>query len=134
MSRMRLLVLLPLLIVPPGCSVPGEPAASELLGRINSSDAARRMPPAYSGATITNIATVASGATDPNPGNNSASVSLSVQQTTPVANLAVHLSGPTAGHTYAPGEGSCALVCHGKTHSGSGGMAIRRSGPVGIKR
>jgi len=57
-----------------------------------------------SASALTSNASISSSTLDPNPNNNSSSVSLSVQQTVSVANLAVHLSGLTAGHTYAPGE------------------------------
>lgn len=55
--------------------------------------------------SLTSSASISSAVNDVNPGNNSDSVLLSVQQQmSQVANLAVHLSGITAGHTYAPGE------------------------------
>ena len=55
--------------------------------------------------SLTSSATIGSAVNDPSPGNNTDSVSLSVQQQmSQAANLSVHLSGISAGHTYAPGE------------------------------
>ena len=54
--------------------------------------------------SLTSTATISSAVSDPAPANNSDSVTISVQQMSQVANLAVHLSGITPGHTYAPGE------------------------------
>jgi len=54
--------------------------------------------------SITASESVNSATVDPHTSDNTASVSLPVQQSGPAANLAIQLGGAIAGHTYAPGE------------------------------
>lgn len=63
-------------------------------------------------------ASISSAVNDVNPANNTDSVTLTVQpQMSQVANLAVHLSGVSAGHTYAPGEALHLTVTASNTSS-----------------
>ena len=59
---------------------------------------------AVSSMSLTSTSTISSAVADPVPGNNSDSVTLTLQQMSQAANLGIHVTGPTAGHIYAPGD------------------------------